>query len=110
MPAAVVKRSYKSRSQADKDTPMVFDIDGVDFTAYPRRIPSAMLMDIAGMAIHGDSEPMWEVFEAAMGDKYQEFRTLLRDPEHAIDAEVLGEIIKDMAEFASERPTGPSRS
>jgi hypothetical protein len=110
MPGAEIKRTYRSRTDSNVNKPFEFAIDDVEFVAYPGRIPSAALIDVGGMAVSQDSRSMWELFECAFPDKaeFQRFRETLLSPDHPLDAEVMGDLIKDFAEAAADRPTEPS--
>lgn len=104
------RKSFTTRRNNQADTPLPFDINGEEFKAYPSRIPASILMDIPGMSVSMDSAPMWELFKCALGDDYPRFRTMVRSPEWAIEADEIAQIITWLGEEAGEHPTLPSSS
>ena len=109
LPGLARKRSFTSSRSAEQDVPFPFDINGTDFIAYPGRIPGAMLADATNMAIEPGSKPMWDVFEAALGEEeFPRFKAFLLSPANRVDAELLSEIIQALGEESTGRPTTPS--
>lgn len=115
------RKSYQSAKGAKQDEPMEFDVDDESFTAYPHRVAAGVLIDFQGLQVTRDPEAMWSFFRSAMTGKRQEdgtfgegdferFQEYVNSPAHPIEAEVLGDIIKDMVEFTTGHPTEQSSS
>lgn len=101
------RKSFETRRRNLTKAPIPFDINGEEFKCHPERIPASVMMDIPGMAVSMDSAPMWEFFEAALGEDYDRFRKLVRSPDVAIEADELVAIVAWLAEESTERPTAP---
>lgn len=121
------RKSYSSPLREGKNDPWEFDIEGTAFTAYPGRVPSAILLDVSGV-INGDTPKMWEFFRYALTpppkpnqdddpfapqkpdlSEYNRFYAFLRDPDREIQIEQMGELIGDIQEVAdSRRPKAQS--
>jgi hypothetical protein len=76
------------------------------FYCWPARAPGAVLFDLTG--ISNTSGPMWEFYEAVMGDGYEEFRTFVRNADHGVEAETLREVTSWIIEYDTGTPTLPS--
>lgn len=119
------RKSYRSPLREGKNDPYEFDIEGEPFTAYPGRVPSASMLDVAGV-IQGDTPKMWEFFRHALTPPYNQlaeppekpdrtqfnhFRQFLNNPDREIRVEELGELIGDIqAEADARRPKAQSSS
>lgn len=112
------RKSYTSAKDAKINTPYEIEIDGHVFTTRPGRIPGVVQIDFSGFSYTHDSDSMWRFFKCAFVDdegkflvtQYEEFHDFLSDPSRSVQAELLGEIISDMVEFANGLPTGQSSS
>lgn len=115
------RKSYQSARGAAQDEAFSFDIDAETFTAYPHRVAAGVLIDFQGMSVTKDPEAMWGFFRAAMSGQrladgtlaegdFDRFQDYVNSPLHPVEAEVLGDIIKDMVEFTTGRPTEQSSS
>ena len=105
-----IRKVYESAKGAALDEPMEVQIDDKVFTARPHRVSATTLIDFQGLTVTRDPEAMWGFFRSAFGDDYEEFHTYINSPEVTITADTLGEIIKDMVEFTTGRPTEQSNS
>jgi hypothetical protein len=107
-----VRKSYQSAKNARRDTPMIVEIDGTEFTLRPGRVPGTALIDFQGLVVTRDPEAMWAYFRACFPDpeKFEEFRDFINDPEREVDINLLFDIIKDLIEEGSGSPTARSSS
>lgn len=78
------------------------------FTFYPKRVPAMVGLDLVGMKVNMNFQPMWDLFQAMMPEDFDEFRDILRSPDYEIEAEELKGIMQWMVEQSGERPTTPS--
>lgn len=101
------RKSFETRRRNQTKAPIPFTINDEEFKCNPERIPASVMMDLPGMAVSMDSRPMWEFFEAALGDDYQRFYAYVRRPDVAIEADELVAIVAWLAEESAERPTAP---
>jgi hypothetical protein len=109
-PTMTVRKSYASAKGAQLDEVMEIEIDGEVFATRPHRVGVTKLIDFQGITVTRDPEAMWGFFRASMGDDFERFEEFCNSPEHVIEAETLGDIIKDMVEFTTGRPTEQSNS
>lgn len=122
-----VRKSYASAKGEKLDEIMEVEIDDTVFAAYPYRVPATVLIDFSGLTVSRDPEAMWNFFRHAMpgpaklfdgSDKigtepvtvFDAFKEFTDSPLHIIEAETLGQIIADMVEFTTGRPTEQSNS
>ena len=117
------RRSYRSAKGAKQDEAFEFDVDDESFTAYPHRVAAGLLIDFQGLTVTRDPEAMWAFFRAAMsgerqpngefaegGGDFERFQEYVNSPKHPVEAEALGDIIKDLLEFTTAHPTEQSSS
>jgi hypothetical protein len=115
------RKIYSSARKEKLDEAFDFQLDDVIFVAYPHRAGGTRSIDLAGMQVTKDPAAMWDFLRVVLtgprepdgsygeGD-FERFKEYVESPEHPILAETLGEIINDMLEEDSGRPTVPSGS
>jgi hypothetical protein len=128
------RKSYTAAKNEQIDAVFEFDIDGTTFEAKPNRVPGSTLIDFQGLTVTRDPDAMWDFFRAAMNSSedaekvkaremtevatgqdlplspFGKFKAFLDDPVRKVDINLLMEIVKDMVEFTTGRPTGQSSS
>lgn len=98
-------RSFDIRRRNTDGKPRTFDLNGQVFTYYPDRLPEMVLIDLPGMAVHANSEPMWALFQSVMPEDFTRFKRLVRNPSLLFDAADLKALIELITEESTERPT-----
>jgi hypothetical protein len=116
----VSRKSYTSAKSEHEGDVMEIEIDSEVFNAVPWRMPVAVLLDVPGISINGNSGPMWEAFRAAFSTtndegeidatEYDRFYAFVRKPGRRVEADTLAQILADIYEEATGRPTTPSSS
>jgi hypothetical protein len=106
-----VRKVYQSAKSEQLDEAMIVEINGREFKAFPHRSNIFNEIDFAGVSVTRDPAGMWNYFRAVFGDQFEEFKEYVQGPESGdIDAEMFGQIVQDMQEFKTGRPTGQSSS
>ena len=113
-----VRKQYQSAKGAYLDDPMELVLDDEVFVARPHRVPATVLIDFQGLQVSRDPDAMWAFFRCAMATRkevdgqmvedlteFDRFHEWVQSPLHPIEADTLGEMIKDMVEFTTGRPT-----
>lgn len=104
--AAADKPTFNfTRRDTSKETVVPFDFQGEEYELYPDRINSLVASDLPSMRISMDSRPMWEFLEGVLGEKYEKFRRIIRDPLLEIDAEEFAGMVKWMIGASGNSPT-----
>jgi hypothetical protein len=112
------RRSYTSAVEEEEHEPYIIVLDDQEFSATPWRMNPSQMIDIPGIAVHGDSKAMWEAFAAAFGAtteepepfEFKRFRTYVQAPGRKFEAETLAKILGDLIEAGTGRPTVRSAS
>ena len=125
------RRSYQSARHEDTHEDYEIALDSEVFHAAPWRMNPSQMIDVPGIAVTGDSRAMWDAFRAAMAwpfkddegaeldpdnpakwdtTEYDRFRSYVQMPGRDVPAEVLAQILADLIEAGTGRPTVRSSS
>ncbi len=105
-----MSKKYTS-ARRDLDKKMQFELAWYDdkgeeqigtFFCYPGRLPGGILFDV--LKINDGSAPFWEFWEKVMDPgAFLDFRDYVR--KNPIDARILRDVMDDVIEFDTGRPT-----
>jgi len=92
-------------------TPLTFNIDEEEFTARPA-VPGALLLDFVAEADSEDpvraADAVMSFFDLALVDEDKDrFRDFIRDPDVAIQMDIIAQVIEWLVEQYTARPTPP---
>lgn len=105
--ARASKKSFTSKNK--KTEPIVFDIDGTEFTALPSVIGAILLDYIEETADMNNAQSIREYLKLSMTEEeYTRFDEFTRVPENDIDLETLSDIMGFLIEAQTSRPTSAS--
>lgn len=116
------RKTYETAKSEHAGETMEIVIDNETFVCTPWRLPPSLFLDISGIAITSNTHAVWQAYEAVFSkphaelegvvdkSEYTRFREFVDSSERRVTIELLGEIITDIYQEATGRPTTPSGS
>lgn len=107
---AVRRRKFNTKKAGSRDDVVILDVNDDHSFKCASTIPGMLLVDFITMMDEDDPKSMGEglqqFFTAALGENYEEFLVVTRDPENEIDINDLSEMAGWLAEqYSDGNPT-----